>query len=894
MGAENLAKKIDLVVMTGSVPFMTAGIYQEDQSDATLISGALSGMSNMFQEMLQEGELRYSELYNAHVYIRHLSQLNDTNNIIRSDIKQRAQMRVAIIVREGELTREHELALSEFCYSIMVKICERPKIAKKLVKGNIEGYLPTIKETREILAGAIDDYRKRARKSQFYESPNFLQEKDKFVPLPTNNAVLEEKIQEFADWLIYDYYPKYFPEFAFKNFFGKENYWRGIKQLEKEFAKKQKTALFKENLSSDLFLYIQSAGLMPILLYNDNIIERISKFYANEFPKIIKQFISNILLYRGPIGISHRTIKEILSELEMKDQSKIGWNFLKFYLEEISARPFEKPYLKQICKILEQFNIHQKFASTIYNTTKSLVVPKSYLVNYTAILNDNFSKPLSDFTLICEPEEPPKTKTKTNADNVPGIPSTKKITPQKQDEIIEIPKELVECDTELPKHTPESNRLKDDFLARAITKTYYWIHEFIYGKFYLSKKSLPISSDDGLFFYNIAESLAIEIGIFHELVQAYTSPRNSLIAQLERTIEKVTKKLKQFETNTKKKYPLEKKMSFDVKYIPDQFKRKIERIVNILTQVENDALKGKITKENLKSYLETGFLGRVQEFSIPQAKKVLDELKSNNRTITSKELDKISKATAVDFKELTTNIVFLPQVSTVLPGKDSEYSKTFREIITQFKKFNIDLPAAFDIIFRMSLEMPDFSQLKIHKKLLNNYLRNTLPENVNNILDNLPNSQTEKAILVRNCFHFREELFQIIGMKILSLKPLNLILTIPLTKMEEGEGFLFKFKPLELPKSITEKLLGNFVLKENGEETDIVIGKEYHYQPYNNETPSNLTELLISDAYRKTMETIQEQVKIIAKMGKKIHSGIPNLNNQLLESYHYIIAKLTL
>ncbi|MHA1366305.1 MAG: hypothetical protein ACTSP5_07840 [Candidatus Heimdallarchaeota archaeon] len=67
---------------------------------------------------------------------------------------------------------------------------------------------------------------------------------------------------------------------------------------------------------------------MPILLYNDNIIERISKFYANEFPKIIKQFISNILLYRGPIGISHRTIKEILSELEMKDQSKIGWNFI--------------------------------------------------------------------------------------------------------------------------------------------------------------------------------------------------------------------------------------------------------------------------------------------------------------------------------------------------------------------------------------------------------------------------------------------------------------------------------------------------------------------------------------------------------------------------------------
>ncbi|MHA1124963.1 MAG: hypothetical protein ACTSQX_04965 [Candidatus Heimdallarchaeota archaeon] len=893
MGAENLAKKIDLVVMTGSVPFMTAGIYHGDHSDATLISGALSGMSNMFKEMLQEGELRYSELYNAHVYIRHLSQLNDTNNLIRSDIKQRAHMRVAIIVREGELTREHELALSEFCYSIMIKICERPKIAKKLVKGNIEGYLPTNKETREILSGAIDDYRKRARKSQFYESPNFLQEKDKFVPLPTNNAILEEKIEEFTDWLIYDYYPKYFPVFEFKNFFSKENYWRGIKQIEKEFEKKAKTALFKENVSSDLFQYIQRTGLMPILLYSDNIIERLSKFYTNELPKIINQFISNILIYRGPIGISHRTIKQILSDLEIKDQKKISWNFLKFYLEEIGARPFEKPYLKQICKILEQFDMGQTFVATIFNTTESVVVPRSYLVNYTAILNDNFLQPISDFTVICEPEEEPP-KTKTNADRVPGIPATKKMIPQNEEKKIELPKELVECDTELPKHTPESNRLKDDFLAQAITKAYYWIHEFIYGRFYLSKKSLPISSDDGLFFYNIAESLAIEIGIFHELVQAFTSPRNSLIVKLERTIDKVGQKLKQFETKTKKKYPLVKKMSFDVKYIPDQFKRKIERIVNILTQIENDATKGKITKENIKSYLETGFLGRIQEFSIPQAKKVLEELKSANKTITNKELDKISKATGVNFKELTTNIVFLQQVSTVLPGKDSEYSKTFREIITQFKKLNIDLPVVFDIIFRMSLEMPKFSKPKVHKKLLNNFLRENLPENVNDILDNLQDSPKEKMILVKNCYLFREELFQIIGMKILSLKPLNLVLTIPLTKIAEDEGFLFKFAPLELPKSITEKLKNNFRLKENGEETEIVIGKEYHYQPFNNEKPSNLTELLISDAYRKTMELIQEQVKILTKIGKKIHSGIPNLNTQLLESYHYITDKLTL
>jgi hypothetical protein len=194
----------------------------------------------------------------------------------------------------------------------------------------------------------------------------------------------------------------------------------------------------------------------------------------------------------------------------------------------------------------------------------------------------------------------------------------------------------------------------------------------------------------------------------------------------------------------------------------------------------------------------------------------------------------------------------------------------------------------------MSLEMPDFSQLKIHKNLLNNFLRNTLPENINNKLDKLPNSQTEKAILVKNCYYFREELFQLIGLRILSLKPLNLILTIPLTKMEENENYIFKFKPLELRKSASEKIMDKFLIKENGEETEIVVGKEYHYLPYDKEQPSNLTELLISDAYRKTMDAIQNQVKILTKMGKKIHSGMPNLNMQVLESYHYITKKLTL
>lgn len=199
-----------------------------------------------------------------------------------------------------------------------------------------------------------------------------------------------------------------------------------------------------------------------------------------------------------------------------------------------------------------------------------------------------------------------------------------------------------------------------------------------------------------------------------------------------------------------------------------------------------------------------------------------------------------------------------------------------------------------DIIFRMSLEMPEFSQPKIHKKMLNNFLRMNLPEQVSDVLDNFPESKKEKMSLVENSYFLRKELFQTIGMKILSLKPLNLILSIPITKIEENELFLFKFKPLELPKSITENLVDKFILKENGEETTVVIGKEYHYRPYNNEKPSNLTELLISDAYRKTMDAIQEQMKILTKMGKKIHSGMPNLNAQLLESYRYITTKLTL
>jgi hypothetical protein len=353
MGTEGLVKKIDLVVITGTVPFITAGVFQEDQNDATLISGALSGMSNMFQELLNQGELRHSELHNAHVYIRHLNQMNDSLGIISPEIKYNAQMRVAIIVREGELPKEQELALSELCYSIMVKICEKPKFAKKLVKGNAEGYIPTYHETLEILAEAINDYRKRARKSTFYEKPNFLQEKDRFTAISANDSVLEGQIKNYSNWLEEKFYPDFFPKLDFEKFFGKSDYWNGVLDLKKKFAQEFSNKSFKDRVSASLIQFILQAGMVPLVLYSGDIIKRVSSFFEDELTNVFEKFTKNLLQIRGPTGICLRTINSIILKLAIDDKSKVGWQFLRYFIEEIGDRPFEQPFLKQMCKILE-------------------------------------------------------------------------------------------------------------------------------------------------------------------------------------------------------------------------------------------------------------------------------------------------------------------------------------------------------------------------------------------------------------------------------------------------------------------------------------------------------------------------------------------------------------
>ncbi|NHJ40895.1 MAG: hypothetical protein FK731_12765, partial [Asgard group archaeon] len=650
MGTEGLAKKIDLVVITGSVPFITAGIFQEDQTDATLISGALSGMSNMFQELLNQGELRHSELHNAHVYIRHLSQINDSLGLISPEIKLNAQMRVAIIVREGELPREQELALSELCYSIMVKICEIPKLAKKLVKGNAEGYIPTYHETIEILAEAINDYRKRSRKSIFYEKQNFLQDKEKFTALSTNDSILEGQIRSYSKWLEEKFYPDFFPKLEFDKYFGKVEFWNGVIDLKKKFTQEYSKKSFKDRLSASLIRFILQAGLGPLILYSGDIIKRINSYYMKELPNVFNEFSKNLLQIRGPSGISLRVINSILPELTLDDKNKVGWYFLRYFIKEIGDRPFEQPYLKQICKILEQFDLKEKFLYNILHSDNE-IVPREHLTSFAQIVNNNLSKSinlveLTQNNIPINPTQPLKKP-------APKIPENIKIKSVKQKKSKNNNQQITKNDIKLPKATPESSFFKNKALLNATTNTFSWVHRFLFGKFSINKKNLLDLTKDGMLFYNISESLTIEIGLIFNLIQSFSSPRTWLIGQLERIIDNVDKKLRIFTSSSNVNYEVEKKLAIDVEYVPDQFRKIAERIISIISQIESDAKKGKITKENMKSYLESGFLGRVQEISIPNARKLLDELKSLNRSFSINELNLITKATGVNFKDLT-------------------------------------------------------------------------------------------------------------------------------------------------------------------------------------------------------------------------------------------------
>lgn len=1100
MGTENIAKKIDLVVMTGSIPFITAGLFQDDYSDATLISGALSGMSNMFQEMLQQGELRHSELYNAHVYIRHLTQMNDKQNLISPEIKHSAQMRVAIIVREGELTREQEIALSELCYSIMITICQKHEYIKKLLNGNIEGYIPTNKEIRDILAEAINDYRNRAKKSILYENINFLQEKDKLVALPTNDILLESKITEFFEWVAKGYYPDYFPKIDFMNFFGKRELENAINMLKIEFKKQLQKPNFKEKISSDLFQFIIKSGLMPLVLYPRDIRKRLEWFISKDLLKIFDLFISNYTKIRGPVGIGLRSIEDNLKNLAIDDKTKVGWHFLKNFLEEINDRPLEIPFLKQIGKIIDQFEIGNDFLKAIIFPSERNISPNEYSTMFAEIVNSYLSKQLNLEELrTCEIVigKNPSVKRAKNTDTIPELPMTSTITTMDESlfstycelrkdlsanfqqylqtiiitimdkktdngityaesfekllgiiqniekeiertsfgsflkseiervcvnirneklenaqsvllnviesfEAIEVPdnsflelldllketnqhciviqrtinakktgrkkkspdekpltkttinivtdeindlikkeefkklsstvaknamifdkktraelkakisiltkykeqllsekqdktksssnnkqKAIIETKKKpvpLPKATPESSRVKDNLVINAICKTFTWAHELIFGKFFLSKKNLPTISSNGLLFYNISESLTIEIGVVFDIIQSFTAPRTWVIGQLGRIVDTIERKIKNYSPNGEVKYKVEEKLSIDIQHVDSRVKKIARKILEIVNKLEANAVTGKITEENKKSFLESGFLGRVQEVSIPNARKYLHELKSINKNLSSKELDLISKATNIKFKTLTTNITSVQLIVVPLPVKDSEFNKSLRELSNKFGKWKLELSSTIESVFRFSLEISDPLQLVMMENRLNDYLRTTIPDSVNDSLEALLNSKEERREYVNSAFLFKKEIFSLIGLILQKNKPLSTFSNILVDR--DGEFYTFMFSEIK-PPTISEELQMFFITNE-GEDGPGIIGRHYTYQPFKDELPSNLTELIISDAFRRAYEIVDEGLVKIAKMGKKIHSGIPNVKQELMNSYEVI------
>jgi hypothetical protein len=884
MGTESHTQKIDLVVMTGTVPFITAGIFQEDETDATLISGALSGMSNMLQELFKQGELRHSELHNAHVYIRHLSQMNDVNNLINPEIKHNAQMRIAIVVRQGELSREQELALSELCYSIMVKICEQPKLAKKLIKGNAEGYIPTYHETLEILADAIIDYRKRARKSVFYEKPNFLQEKERFAALPTNDSVLEDQIKNFALWLEEEYYPDFFPKLSFEHFFGKKEYWLNIKKLRKTLKENLKKKKYVDQVSAALIQYVLQSGLMPLVRYSGDILKRINSFSKKELPQVFEEFIENLMSVRGPLGISLRAINKIIPKLNLDDCKKVGWHFLQNFLLEINNRPFEQTYLKQMCRILEQFELHEKFVHVV-NDSFNEIVPQEYIHAFVKIINANLSKPVDLTKLLAEEKQTDsKQPIKKPAPSIPKSVSISKGKKQKSTSKKEDEKALV-----LPKATPESTQLKNKALLYATSRTFSWIHNFLFGKLELIKKNIPHLSNDGLFFYYLSESLTIEIGLIIDLIQAFSGPRTWLCGQLDRIIDNVESKLKLL---GKVDYEPEKKMTIDVKHVPSDIRKKAEQIIAIINQIETEAKKGRITKDNIKSYLESGFLGRAQENSIPNTKKLLNDIKSIDKNLTIKELNEISKATGVNFDGLTTKITSMQLLAIPLPEKESAYPKLIRELISCFKKWNVDINDAISTIFRVNFEITDPANPQMHDNIMPSYLRSTICEAISEKIAISANSDFELKKLIETSFTFKKEIFKLIGDNLLLNRPLKVFTTIPLTKTEEEKFYVFNFAPIKPPILTDEIEKFYLVSKEDGQPS--IIGRFYTYIPFEKEQINNLTELLVSDAFRRAYDCVEPGMKIITKMIKKYHSGIVNLHEQINHTYKLLCNQLSI
>ena len=337
-------------------------------------------------------------------------------------------------------------------------------------------------------------------------------------------------------------------------------------------------------------------------------------------------------------------------------------------------------------------------------------------------------------------------------------------------------------------------------------------------------------------------------------------------------------------------------MAIDVQYVSPKFRIIAERIISIITQLENDILKGKITNENKKSYLETGFLGRIQEVSIPQAKKYLEELKSINKMLSNNELDNISKATGINYKELTTNVTSQQLQTIPFPSKESDYSKEIREIIVKFKKWDIDIYESFRTLFRISKDVKDTNDIWIHEKTIDNYLRNNLKNSINQKLALFSDSDTERRDFMNSCFAFKEDFLTLISNRLLYNKPLEIFSQIKLEKMKDQELYYKEYSPIK-PPQLSEEIMNFFLLKynKNDEENDnpIIVGRIYNYKVYDDDKITNLAELIMSDAFRRVFESVDEGIKKLLKIGKKIHSGIPYLLEQIIKTYNVICSNLT-
>ncbi len=894
MGMELQAKKIDLVVMTGSVPFITAGVFQEDQTDATLLSGALAGMSTMFQELLQQGELRHSELFNAHIYIRHLTQINNSLGLVNPELLHSAQMKVAIIVQEGELTRAQELSLSELCYSLMVVICSKPHLAKKLATGNVEGYIPSSRETIEILSEAIADFRKRAKKSLFYENPKFLQEKDRFSNFPANDSLLEEEIANFSKWVEEQSYPSFFEKPPFTAFFGKQTYWEEFLSLKNSFRENFPKEQYREQVTATLFNFVLKGGLIPFLLYTSNIVKRLTIYYEREFPAVFERFLETLLISRGPVGISLRAIDAIIKKLPLSDTKLVSWQFLRSYLTAIGNRPFEVQYLKQLCKLLEKFDLKEAFLRAILQSSNE-IIPAKYRTIFITIINDSLTKPVEIHTLMQEVKAQNQTKnTLSPSSQAPAIPSVALTSSEERPLPAKKAKKAKrkEQAITLPKPTPESQQVNNQALLRAISDTFFWAHNYLYGSLSFINGTLPSIGREGVLFYNISESLTIEIGLILNLIQAFSGPRTWLIGQIERAIEDVENRVRAFSPGEGAPYNTEPLVEIDLQHVDEAFQATAKAILVILKDIEEDAVEGKITAENKKSYLETGFLGRIQERSIPHARKLLAALKTMNKRLMTKELAMISEATAVNFKGLTNNVTSLQLLAVPLPSKESDYPKETRECFTAFKKWGCNLNDAIRTLFNIGMELPEPLSPRLHKEIQDSYLRLALPQELNQRLESLTESTKQRQLFVKTSYKIKQEIFRQIGKRLLHNKPLKVFTSIPLFKAKEERNYLFSFSPIKLP-TVSEEIARFFITTDDSE-TPEILGRIYPYQPFDNEEINNLSELIISDAFRRAYATIEASLKKIITLGKRLHSGVPNLKLLLLETYQQICSQLTI